>query len=164
MSDMPGVKHLVTMMLASTGPSEIDPRDTWALHHALWGLHNEAGRAGRLGAWRTALIFKPCPDVGLRAIGADEALFKLWRERAFEPNGFGRGARLRLVRDTLTVSRRHLLAMDPADAQLIYRAGATWAAMVRTNSKKSSTPPEFSAGTVPSSTPNRRHPLSVAKR
>lgn len=157
------MKDLLAIMLVAQGPSVIDPRNTWSLHRALKELHGEAGRQGRLAEWRAVIEFKPCPDVGWRAMGADEALFKLWREGAFTPSGCGRAARLAVQENALVAYRKQLLALDPTDAQLVYSAGARWAALACTDSKKPSTRRRSSTTTV-SSTPKRRQSLSVAAR
>src|SRR5713101_2182797 len=88
------LRDLVGLMLAAGGPTVIPARVSWPLHQALRELHAEAGRRG-VRRLREPLVFRPCPDVALRASGADKVVFTLTQEGVLKPEGTGREAALR---------------------------------------------------------------------
>lgn len=152
------IGDLIGLMLAAGGPSVIPARISWPLHQALRELHDEAGRRG-VRQLRAPLAFRSCPDVALRALGADDALFGLIQEGVLRPEGAGRQAALRADRDALVELRRDLMRLEPEAARLVQWAGARWAALVATSAKNRSTARQLSGSTVASSTPKRLHEL-----
>ena len=84
---------LLGLMLAAGGPQEIPARIAWPLHQALQGLDAEVRRDGLLSELPVVLDFRPSPEVGLAASGANSAIFALLRDGVLRPQGTGRGHR-----------------------------------------------------------------------
>src|SRR5919198_6645379 len=84
---------LVAMLLAAGGPSRFPARARWPLHRALKQLDEEAARIGseRL---LPPLSFRPCPDTGWRAGGADRGLLELRAQGVLRAVGVGAHAEL----------------------------------------------------------------------
>lgn len=159
---------LVGLLLAAGGPIAIPARVAWPLHQALRELDREIRRDGLLARFPATLDFRPSPDVGLAAAGVGGALLTLLQTGALVAEGNGTRALLRADQSELTPYRRLLMGLHPDIAEVLYRAGMRWAALVATSAKNRSTAGRSSGGTPPSGTPKRLHALpgnaSIASR
>jgi hypothetical protein len=151
---MKDLADLIGTLLAAGGPPIFSPRRTWALHRELRELSQALNREG-LSLGELSVTFAPDPDVGIRVIGADEAVWTLVGQCVLRPEGMGREARLRVNQERLGTFQRQLMRLRPAAAAAVYRAARRWAAAVETASKKAETPAASSGETVASSTPKR---------
>lgn len=130
-------------------------RVRWPMHLALREISSEAGRQGDLLHFDLSLEFRPSPEAGVAAIGADAALDELLDLGILQAQGRGRTATLALDPQTAVTLRRELMAMAPAKVRLLQRVGERWAALTSTALKNRSTPARSSESTVSSTTPNR---------
>jgi hypothetical protein len=157
--DQLGMLDLLGLMLAAGGPQEIPARIAWPLHQALQGLDAEVRRDGLLSELPVVLDFRPSPEVGLAAFGANSAIFALLRDGVLRPQGTGRGASLHVNADALASYRRRLMRLEPRLAHVVHRAATRWAALVATSAKNRSTAARSSGRRRASSNPNRLHVL-----
>jgi len=142
-------------MLAGGGPPVIPARGNWALHQALRELRDRAGARGERRLVDSVEL-RPSPDIGVRAEGADQALFQLMQQGVLRVEGTGRQAALRADGDALVALRRDFLRVAPREANLIQWAGARWCALAATSAKNRATPAtSVGSASVASSTPNR---------
>jgi hypothetical protein len=148
------MQELVTLMLVADGPPVIPARGNWPLHVALRELHESASREGERDLARL-LSLRPSPDVGVRAEGADRALFALVQSGTLVAEGSGRGVVL-LVNDAMLVPwRRSIMRLDLGAARLVQRAATRWRTLADTSAKNRSTAARSSTPTVASGAPNR---------
>jgi hypothetical protein len=149
------MENLIGLMLAGGGPRVIPARGNWPLHQALRELRDRAGARGERRLVE-ALVLRPSPDVGVRAEGADKAIFQLTQQGFLIVQGTGRQAALHIERDALVALRRNFLRVAPGEAGLIQWAGARWCALASTSAKNRATPSaSVGSASVTSSTPNR---------
>jgi len=147
-------QELVTLMLVAGGPRVIPARGNWPLHRALREFHEAASRAGERDL-AGLLELRPSADVGVRAEGADRALFALVQAGMLIPEGSGRAAALRVNEEVLVPWRRSLMRLDLRALGLIQRGATRWRVLAETSAKNRSTAARSSTPTVASETPNR---------
>ncbi len=122
------------------------------MHRALHLLYSQAGRSGALGLLPPEPVFRPCPEAGLAAEGADEAMSALVRIGLLHERGAGVGATLVVDEAALISRRRSLMTRDPSAVALLQRAGERWAALASTAANIVATPTSSVASSVASST------------
>lgn len=152
---MNGFSKLLAYMLAAGGPREQLARVRWPLHVALREMFDRASRRGELRILDFPISFRPSPEVGVAAIGADAAVDDLLRMGVLRPRGQLRGALLVLDENAAISLRRELMTLPPEQVRLLQRAGERWAALASTAAKNRSTAARSSVPTVTSSTPKR---------
>lgn len=123
------------MMIAAGDIKSLPARNPWPMHRALRELHDEAGRRGLRTAAGLELSFKPCPESGLAAQGADDALRMLVRTGLLAEVGTLSSARLAVDNDLLVRHRRRLMSLQPSVVALLQRAGSRWDALAAMSSK-----------------------------
>jgi hypothetical protein len=126
---------LLEDMIAAGGVQRLPARISWPMHRAVHLLYAEAGRTGELSLLPPAPAFVPCPETGVAAKGADEALRALIRRGLIREDGIGLGARLVVDQALLVERRRALMGRDPRAVALLQRAGERWAAFASTAAK-----------------------------
>ncbi len=117
------------------------------MHQALQGLVKRAGRRGTIDEL-PPLEFRPSAEVGLKVLGADQAMLKLRARGVIRAVGAGSECQLVVDVDQLVGFRRGLMRLDPAVARELQWAGAKWAALTATCEKNRSTALRSSAATV----------------
>lgn len=147
-------EQIIGVLIAAGGPRRFSPGRNWYLHRAVREVQEASNRAG-LGLVEPQLAVVPDPDVGLRVVGLDRAIWSLIRRAVLVPEGHGQEASLRVDEHRLGEFRRLLMTMTPAGAALVHRASTRWAASVAMASKKRVAPSASSTAKVASSTPNR---------
>lgn len=117
------------------------------MHKALREL---AARAGRRGTAEELprLEVRPSAEVGLKVLGADQAMLRLRARGVVHRVGSGPDCRLVVDSDRLVDFRRRLMRLDPALARELQWAGAKWAALTATCEKKRSSALRSSAAIV----------------
>jgi NAD(P)-dependent dehydrogenase (short-subunit alcohol dehydrogenase family) len=139
-------------MIAAGGVRCLPARIPWPMHRAVRLLYEEAGRTGRLGALPPAPVFAACPETGLAAIGADEALRSLIRGGLIREEAAGLRATLVMDDAQLVDRRRALMGRDASAVALLQRAGERWAAFASTAANTSASAANADGATVASAT------------
>lgn len=137
-------------MIAAGRVDRLPARTPWPLHAALVKLHEEAGRLGLRNVLGLDLAFVPSPEVGRKALGADEALRDLVRIGLLHEVGTGLAAQLEVDVVEAVQRRRRLMTLEPRAVALLQRAGERWAALARTCSKHADSARMSLASTVAS--------------
>jgi len=150
-----GLTGIIGMMLVAGGPQEQPAGIRWPMHLALREFFAASRRCGEADVQAIRPALRPSPDLGLEVLGANDGLEALVCRGVLERKGTLRDARLTVRHEATSLLRRQFMALTPRQASLIQRAGARWAALACTTSKKSSTALRSSDSTVRSSTPNR---------
>ena len=96
---------LLEDMIAAGGVQRLPARISWPMHRAVYLLYAEAGRTGKLSLLPPPPTFVPCPEAGVAANGADQALRALIRHGLIREDGIGLGAHL-VVNQARLVERR----------------------------------------------------------
>lgn len=148
------VEELVALMLVVGGPAVIPARGNWPLHAALREMAEAAARDGDRGLAQLVTL-RASADVGVRADGADRALFRLVQRGLLVAEGRGRSAALRVDEAGGVAWRRAFMRLDPPVAHQIQRAATRWRTLAETSAKNRATAAASSTSTVPSDTPNR---------
>jgi len=148
------LEELIALMLVAGGPPVIPARGNWPLHAALREMSEAAARDG-VRELAALVLLRPSADVGVRADGADRALFRLVQRGVFVPEGTGRDAALRVDDEACVPWRRTFMRLEGQAARQIQRAGTRWRTLADTSAKNRATATTSSAPTVPSGTPNR---------
>lgn len=143
---------LLAHMIAAGGVSQLPARTPWPMHRALRLLYAEASRTGRLRLLPPAPTFAPCPETGIAAVGADEALRALIRSGSIREVGAGLDATLVVDQGGLVQWRRSLMGRDPRAVAMLQRAGERWAALASTAENTRAMPAESVGGAVTSAT------------
>ena len=123
---------LLADMMAAGGVRRLPARISWPMHRAVHLLYAEAGRTGKLDLLPPVPTFFPCPEAGVAASGADQALRALVRDGLIREDGIGLDARLVVDQAQLVDRRRALMGRDPRAVALLQRAGERWAAFAST--------------------------------
>jgi hypothetical protein len=105
-----------------------------------------------LGMLPPAPTFVPCPEAGIAASGADQALGALIRGGLIHEDGIGLDARLVVDQARLVERRRALMGRDPRAVALLQRAGERWAAFASTAANTRAMATESAGGAVASAT------------
>jgi hypothetical protein len=143
---------LLADMIAAGGVQCLPARISWPMHRAVHLLYAEAGRTGKLGLLPPAPSFFPCPEAGVAASGAEQALRALIRHGLIREDGIGLGARLVIDQARLVERRRGLMGRDPSAIALLQRAGERWAAFASTAANTRAIATESVGGAVASAT------------
>jgi hypothetical protein len=144
--------NLLADIIAAGGVRRLPARTPWPMHRALRLLYAEAGRTGRLVLLPPKPAFAPCPETGIAAEGANQALRDLIRVGLIREEGVGLGATLVVDPDRLVARRRSLMARDARSVAMLQRAGERWAALASTAANARAIPAESAAATVASAT------------
>src|SRR3954465_9560885 len=118
------LSDVLALMLATGGLESQLARVRWPMHLALREAHDAAGRRGELAALGADLKFRPSPELGQEALGADGALRALVRRGVLTPEGKLGAASFVLDRHAAVALRRRLMTLPPAQAAVLQRAGA----------------------------------------
>lgn len=145
----------VSRLLAAGGPGEWLAGVRWPLHRVMLDLEAEAAGRPHLGNF-TDLRTEPDPEVGLAVAGLEAAILGLAETGVIERIPEGVLECWRVNSEMLVASRREVMRLPPADAELLYRAGRRWAALAETSLKKWRSEAAVMSSTVSSGTPNRR--------
>ena len=143
---------LLEDMIAAGGVQRLPARIAWPMHRALHLLYAEAGRTGKLCLLPSPPTFFPCPEAGVAARGADQALRALVRQGLIREDGIGLGARLVVDQALIVERRRALMGRDPRAVALLQRAGERWAAFASTAANTRAMATESVSGVVASAT------------
>lgn len=152
---------MVGVLLAAGGPDRFPARARWPLHRALKQLDEQAARIGSEHLF-PPLTFRPCPDTGWRAHGADRGLLELRAHGVLRAVGVGAAAELTVVADELVPYKRKLLRLTPEESLLLQRAGTSWAAFSSTAAKNRSIAARSLGSVVASATPKRLQPAPAS--
>lgn len=117
------------------------------MHKALRELIERASRRGTADEL-PRLEFRPSAEVGLKVIGADQAMLKLRARGVVRLADEGSQCRLVVDGQQLIRFRRALMLVQPAVARELQWAGARWAALAATCEKNCSTAFRSSAAIV----------------
>lgn len=147
MSFLP-LSDLLEMMLASGPQAQLLAAAEWPLHKALRELLEDA-KSIPSTVLSEALRFRPDPDCGYRAEGADAALWDLRSRGVLQAVGSGLDAGWTGNHEAFARARRLLFSLEPLEADAVYRAGVRWASFASTALKNWATPATSSAATVP---------------
>lgn len=124
----------LSLLLAACGPTEWLRGTQWPLHQSLRELRGAVREGESLlpyGSWRS----EPDAGVGLAIAGVKVALGDLALEGVIELSGFGLTETYVVQSGRLVESRRHLMRLSAADADLIYRAARRWDTLADTSLK-----------------------------
>jgi hypothetical protein len=152
---MQGLSKQLAYILAAGGPQVQLARVRWPLHLALREAVETAGRLDELEVLDLSIEFRPSPDHGIEAVGADAALEDLVQAGVLIQDGERREAVLVLDAAARIQLRRELMALPPQRVRLYQRAGTRWATLAATAAKNRSTPARSSGSTLTSATPKR---------
>lgn len=139
---------LLAHMIAAGGVRRLPARTPWPMHRALHLLYAEAGRTGHLRLLPPTPTFAPCPETGIAAAGADQALQALIDAGLIRKEGVGLDATLVVDSARLVQWRRSLMCSDPRATAMLQRAGERWAAFASTAENARAMPTESVSATV----------------
>jgi hypothetical protein len=125
----------VIFALLATGEVTRAPVDpAWPLHRALLDLREEADAAGLPDPLHGAAT-RPDPHVGVRVVGAEQALRALRSQGLVVAAGSGSSAGWELTEQSATSARRDFLRRRPVDADLLCWAAQRWNASLSATAK-----------------------------
>jgi hypothetical protein len=143
---------LLAHMIAAGGVRRLPARTPWPMHRALRLLYAEAGRTGQLRLLPPTPTFAACPETGIAAAGADQALRALIDTGLIREEGVGLDATLAVDPVRLVQWRRSLMCRDPRASAMLQRAGERWAAFASTAENACAMPTESVEAIVASAT------------
>jgi hypothetical protein len=151
-------------MLFASGPSRLRLRAPWSLHQTLAAL-DTAARKADMGDSLPIMTFRPDANVGMVEEGVVEAVHELMAAGVLQIVGEGWDAAIEVSYETrLRPYRRILMGLEPELAELVYRAGNSWAALSFTAEKNWDRARRSVAARRTSVTPKRRHGPAAAVR
>jgi hypothetical protein len=125
-----GLSHLLATMMAAGDVPALDARDHRLAHRAVVQIINSPTQAA--GSILTRYGIHPHvsadPDVRKRVKGLTQAIWDATSEQLLLVREDGRTAEFYVNPSHRARLRRHLVRLPAAEAELIYRIGADWAA------------------------------------
>ena len=122
-----GLADVVCALLAS-GPVTRAPVDpAWPLHRALLELRERAVAAGSADPL-SGVATRPDPHVGVRVVGAEQAMRSLRSQGLVVAAGSGVSAGWELTAEAATIAKYGFLRSCPADPELLLWAAQRWKA------------------------------------
>jgi hypothetical protein len=126
------MSDLVSVMIASEGPRQLDARDHRRLHEALIRLADAVEPEAGLPSFQVV----PDSEVGLRVQGVTRALWDLCTDGLLAVFEWPKGAQFVVRPERLPFVRQNVMLFQPEVQREIFLASKQWAHAVSTDLKK----------------------------
>lgn len=125
-----GLSDLLVAIMAAGDVDALDAQDPRLAHRAVAAVAATDTDAARhvLARYGVSVQTIPDPDVGLRVSGLTDATWKAVARGLLEPHEAGQQAWYTMPAATRMRARREVMRLDLAEAGLLQRIGADWAA------------------------------------